>query len=214
VSDVNLQVVREFFELNLFHVLTNWQHDAALARFPDPRIQLFVKNARASAGDAQVDRLLLRPEDLPRIPRAVVEVRAWHADRFYPSVIESSPVLGQFAAEEALAFAAEVFGTREFVTILVISELPASTDNRQRAIQLIEALGIDHVIEFPVILQDVLDRISATGNYASPTLQTLRLLKRYGFIRRQQLEFAFPTEAPLASAAPRLDTAEVPEEDE
>ena len=68
MSLVNLQVVREFFELNLFHVLTPWKHDAA-TRTGDGA-QLLVVNARP--GRSLPLGQLIYPVDLPAIPRALV----------------------------------------------------------------------------------------------------------------------------------------------
>ncbi len=85
---------------------------------------------------------------------------------------------------------------------------------------MLRGFGISHVLEFSAVLADILHRINAYGNYApSDTLQTLRLLKRYDLVRRQQLEFGFPTEAPprqgglevetnLAEQVQELDTEE------
>ena len=44
MSDVNYQLVREFFELNLFNVLTHWQQDTGKSRAGDHGHQLFVEN--------------------------------------------------------------------------------------------------------------------------------------------------------------------------
>lgn len=213
MSDVNLQLVREFFELNLFHVLTHWQHDSMHARSLDPGLQLFAENHHAVAPPFDFD-FLLRPSDISAIPRALVEVRAWHADRFYPSVVESSPVLAQFVAQDSLSFARHIFGSDDFTTILVISELPASPEPRLRTIDLLRGMGIGHILEFPTLLRVLLDKVSANGTYASPTLQTLRLLKRYSLVRRQQLEFAFPTESPAYGIASLVDTAEARDDGE
>jgi len=210
VSDVNLQLVREFFELNLFHVLTHWQHESARPRAVEPGLQLLVENTQAPAG-ASEPGFVLSPEEVPALRRAVVEVRAWHADRFYPSVIESSPVLAQFATDDALGFARQLFGPTAFTTVLVISELPASPEPRTRSIHLLQQTGIGHVLEFPVVLRGILDKVAASGLYASPTLQTLRLLKRYGLIRRQQLEFKFPASGDHAT--PHVETAQEVQEE-
>ena len=210
MSDLNMQFVREFFELHLFHVLTHWQHDA-ITRISDAASLLFVEHTNPEA-HPNID-FLLHPNQVDLLHLAVVEVRAWHADRFYPSVIESSPVLGHVASDDVRQHAQSVFGTPEFTTILVISELPASPQPRQRALDLLRQLGIGHVVEFATLLQDILTRISAHGHYApSQTLQTIRLLKRYNFVRRQQLEFPFPLEAPPSSTPPAVH-AEVPPQD-
>ncbi|HEX73460.1 MAG TPA: hypothetical protein ENN65_09115 [Candidatus Hydrogenedentes bacterium] len=204
MSDLNTQLVREFFELNQFRVLTHWQHQK-LPRVADPSTMLFIERMHPDTAE-EID-FLLRAAQAPLIHRAVVEVRAWHADRFYPSVIESSPVLAHVAGEEVHALGLSVFDGADFTSILVISELPASLKRRARSLELLQEMGIGHVIEFPTILQAILERISAHGNYApSQTLQTLRLLKRYNLIRRQQLEFSFPTEAMAADAQPFLES--------
>ena len=195
MTDLNLQIVREFFELQLFHVLSYWGHEDAPARLSDPAAMLFVEQLRAQPR-RELD-FLLRAGDAAHLERAVVEIRAWHADRFYASVIESSTVLGHVASAETQALAGTVFDGRPYCTVLVISELPQGRQQRARAVQCLQEYGMNHIIEFPTILQEMLARINAYGNYApSSTLQTLRLLKRYHLVRRQQLEFPFTQELP------------------
>jgi hypothetical protein len=213
VSDVNLQLVREFFELNLFSVLTHWQHDSDRPRAVESGQQLFVENTHAVSG-SRPSEFVLRAQDISAIPRAVVEVRAWHADRFYRSVIESSPVLAQFVSEDALGLARHIFGTPDFVSILVISELPASPENRARSVELLQSFGIGHVLEFPAILGELLEKVTANGNYASVTLQLLRLLKRYHLVQRQQLEFNFLTEVAAVIPTPQIETVTSPVDEE
>jgi len=211
MDDVNLQLVREFFELNVFRVLTNWRQDPRQLRSGDNSGQLFVENAGIPT--TRELAFVLAAADIPAIERAVVEVRAWHADRFYPSVIEANPVLSQFVANDSLALAREVFADQPFTTILVLSELPVGLEQRAKSVELLQGTAIEHVLEFPVVLQGLLNRISATGTYtASQTLQTLRLLKRYKFIRNQQMEFAFSTEAPHAALHPPVETAHMPDD--
>lgn len=209
MSEINVQIAREFFELHGFRVLTHWPHDADGPRGADGTPLLFVEHCAPEARENL--EFLLRLEDIPALPRAVVEVRAWHGDRFYPSVVENNAVLAHVAGEEVRGLAEGVFGAGGFATVLVISELPQSPAPRRRALDLLRGLGIAHVLEFPVILAGLVQRVSAHAAYApSPTLQTVRLLKRYGFIRRQQLEFAFP-QASRAPARPAVvDVTEAP----
>jgi hypothetical protein len=183
--DVNLQLVREFFELNMFHVLTNWEQPG------EHGTQLFVENSNPLP--SRELEFILGAADVRAIERAVVEVRAWHGDRFYPSVIQLNPVLSHFADEASLALAREVFGSRTFTTVLVISELPVSPELQSRSVELLRAAGVGHVLEFPAILQDMVNKVSVSGTYAaSQTLEMLRLLKRYRLLRQEQLEFRFP----------------------
>lgn len=212
MADVNLQLVREFFELNLFRVVTNWQRDPSWQSSGEGSVQLFVESIRpVPLGEAS---FVLSPADTALLERAVVEVRAWHADRFYPSVVESNPVLSQFVGDEqARAMAEDVFGGAPYKTLLVVSELPASPQPRARSIALLRRAGLDHVLEFPVLLQDLLDKVSIHGNYvASTTLQTLRLLKRYKLVRNMQLEFPFRAEPPVPETTPLVDTSTDDEE--
>jgi hypothetical protein len=205
MPDVNLQLVREFFELNLFHILTNWGQEPWKQHTADYSAQLFVENT-APTPDAEPP-FRLAHADLSGIERAVVEVRAWHADRVYPSVIESNPVLSQFAGEPALALANEVFRGNPYRTILVISELPATAEQRDRSIQLLQDAGIQHVLEFPTLLRGILDAVDVNENYSgSTTLQTLRLLKRYELIRHQQMEFLFHSDAPAPRVTAPVET--------
>ena len=212
MSDVTIQLVHEFFELNAFHVMTHWRHDAPRSRPAEQGVQLFVENT-APAPARPLD-YVLRAGDVTAIPRALVEVRAWHAERFYASVVESNPVLFDVVREESLARARQVFGCADVPAILVISELPASQEARERSIALFQQGGITHLLEFPTILREILNIISPNSSYApSHTLQTLRLLKRYAFIRYQQLEFPFPTEPPIHAGRTHVDTAEEAAED-
>ncbi|MBI4557958.1 MAG: hypothetical protein HY706_10280 [Candidatus Hydrogenedentes bacterium] len=204
--DVNLQLVREFFELNLFRVLTNWQQPG------EHRAQLFVENSVPMAGPER--EFVLRPADLSSLECAVVELRAWHADRFYPSLIEANPGFGDFTKEEALALAREVFGPRTLTTILVISEMPATADQRQRSVELLQALGVHHVLEFPTVLQDLLAKVSVNGVYAaSQTLQTLRLLKRYRLVRHQQMELTFAADVGRLPSTGKVEAIATEEEE-
>jgi len=212
MADIDLQLVREFFELNRFQVTTHWrQHDPS--DHPEGGFQLFVQRA-TSPGEALLDTVM-QAGDLAQIERAVVEVRAWHADRVYASVIESNPVITQFAEPWALAPAREFFGTDIFKTIVVVSELPRSPNQRAQTLRRLDASGVDHLIEFPVILRDLTDRVVLTGSYAgSPTLQLLQLLKRYRLIQRQQLEFDFPS-GPARNPQPgEVETTILPEFDD
>lgn len=202
MSDVNLSIVREFFELNQFRVMTRWENEQGRSG-SDQGIQLYVTNTAPT----ELERaFVLSATEVRNVPRALVEIRAWHSDRFYPSVVENSAALRRIVEEESLNRASDHFETHDFATILVISELPASRDQRARSIELLQQTGVDHVLEFPVILQDILDRIDINTNYAaSPTLQLLRLLKAYRFIQNQQLELTFPTEPRYPLKPPEVD---------
>ncbi|MBI1321273.1 MAG: hypothetical protein GC168_20300 [Candidatus Hydrogenedens sp.] len=190
MSDLSLQIVRECFELHQFRAVPHWPMDEGGWNSAEAAPLLFIERLEPEPGTPE---FLLRAQDLPALRRAVVEVRAWHADKFYPSVVENNVVLGNVASAATRALAAQVLRAEDAAAILVVSELPRSPGPRQRSLELFRSKGIDHVLEFPTLLGAMLERISPHGSYApSPTLQAFRLLKRYGFLKRQQLEFEFP----------------------
>src|SRR5690606_14215459 len=119
LSDVNLSIVREFFELNQFRVMTRWEHDQNRSS-SDQGIQLYVTN---TAPVELARSFVLNAANLRGLTRALVEIRAWHSDRFYPSVIDNSAALRRIVEEESLNRASDHFETHDFATILVISEL-------------------------------------------------------------------------------------------
>jgi hypothetical protein len=207
MSDVNVQLVREFFELTGFRTMTFWQHDRLRARTADHGLQLFVENINAAPA-RELD-FVLHIGDTAVIERALVEVRPWHADRLYASLVEENSVLFEVAGEDSLSRARQVFGDNSFSTILVISELPTSPEARHRALTVFEKSNVNYLLEFPTVLHEIIQKINPNVSYSpSYTLQTIRLLKRYGFIRRQQLEFAFHNEPLITSAPPRMDLVE------
>lgn len=212
MAEIDLQLVREFFELNRFKVHTHWpQHDRDGGA--DSGAQLYVENA-ASAEAGETDPIL-QPALLPRLHRAVVEVRPWHTDRFYASLIEANPVLTQFAEPWALGHAQDFFGSDDFKRILVISKLPRTPEQREHVVRRLAQTSVDHVLEFPAILQDLAERTALSGTYTgSPTLQLLQHLKRYRLLRNQQLELSFPREPRPAGPSPRVDVTTPAEEAE
>lgn len=213
MSDINMQLAREFFELNLFYVLPHWQFEAD-QRDQDYMGALLFVEQHAPASTMELD-CLLRPGDIKGVQRAVVEVRAWHADRLYPSVIEANPVFARVASEQTRVLAESVFGCQDFKIMLVVSEFSSAPARREQAVKALRKLGIDHVIEFPTMLAEIVRLVSGQGSYApSHSLQTIRLLKRYGFIRRQQLELFFPAPSPDAPVLPKEGMADTRREEE
>lgn len=207
MTDIDLCLVREFFEMQKFRVMSNWQQHGSGPHRTDNGPQLFVENA--NPGPLRDLGVVLGPGDLTDLHRAVVEVRAWHSDRFYSSVIESNPVVTLFAEHDALALAREFFGGEPFKTILVISELPISPEQRGRAVELIRESHVDHLLEFPTVLRTLVDSVSVNGTYAaSHSLQTIQLLKKYRLVDDQQMEFKFPSRRGK-KAGPKVKAADL-----
>ena len=209
MSDVTHQIVRCFFELRGFRIWTNWRSGDG------PQFCVDNPNPAPSTVDKG---FLFYPLDMPSVERAAVAVRAWHGERLYPSVIEANPGLTAAFNDEMLHPADEYFQGQPYLKLLIVSEFPVSQQPRARVIELLRDSPVDHVMEYPALLQDLLNRVDVNSTYTgSPLLQTLRILKRYHFFRNQQLEFAFPHD-PDAMPLPHLDTTptgeDVPDDNE
>ena len=90
MSDVNLQLVKEFFELNGFMILTNRKHQLRkIGADWEYSIELLVANLDFVEANKDPD-FLLEARDLRAIPRAIVDVKGWHTEVFYPSTIEAA----------------------------------------------------------------------------------------------------------------------------
>jgi hypothetical protein len=77
------------------------------------------------------------------------------------------------------------------------SALPAGAEARQQSIELLRAKGIDAVIPFHTMLEDLIDQIEVNRNYQkSDLLQVIRILKNYGFFKEPQLELFKPRRKP------------------
>ncbi len=202
MTPIDAQLTREFFELNGFRVHTCW----AQSQRGDAVVQIYADNPSPIDGDTA--DLVLAAEAVRSLARIHVEVRPWHAERMYVSVIENNPILTHFARPESAEHARQFFEGESFSTVLVASEFPSNPEARARAISMLEASPVDHVLEFPTMLRYLINAVNVNGAYnASATLQLLQLLKRYRLIEHQQMEFLFPMEAPAPAQRSEVETA-------
>jgi len=192
VSDVSLELVQEYFELNNFMVLTRRKHRLTRrAESGEESIVLVVANLSPVEPD-QPPPVALGSDGIRGIHRAVIDVKGWHTDVFSSGLFESRSDVFALAGPGALAYAEETFGSTDFARILVVSELPHTPAARAKAESVVRSRGVDHVLEFPTILRGILDRIQTNYNYTeSDVLQLMRIVKRYGLVKDTQLEFEF-----------------------
>jgi len=187
VSDVSLQLVREYFELNFFYILPHWGIVAGQTKELETGSSLLFVEQQGKPNRAEPE-FLLRSGDIAALHRAAVEVRAWHGGKLYSSAIGATSLFSRVASRQTHDLATALFKSDNYKIVLVVSELPISEPAKKAALEKLHARGIHHVIEFRTILGDLLRQISAQGNYGpSKTLQTLKLLKRYGFIHPEEL---------------------------
>ncbi|MDA1087390.1 MAG: hypothetical protein O2901_10285 [Verrucomicrobia bacterium] len=189
MSAVNEWIVREYFESLGF--LTSQPHKYVAVgrhREADEEFDLLVVNPRAET--------LVIPEhqvwtgrDLPGIKRAIVAVRGWHSGRFSVATFENSPELLRIVEPDVLEAAGQRLGPGPVAKILCLPKLPASGELKKDTIAVLKAKGIDGVLPFQTILQELIKSVDANQHYEkSDLLQLLRMLKSYDLIRDSQLE--------------------------
>jgi hypothetical protein len=186
---MNEQIVREYFELLGFFVIQPGKYQVA---------------ARKKKAVEEIDMLICRPDgpggpvpehglwgskELHGVERALVSVRGWHTDRFSPAVLDKSPELFRFAEEDVLKKAGVFLGEGPVAKILCLSDLPASKNLRKQALDTLRDRGIDGIVLFGQMLQELAAAIDVKHNYEkSDVLQMLRILKNYDLLREPQME--------------------------
>jgi hypothetical protein len=189
VSAVNETIVREYFEGLGFLVNLLRKHGVpARPKTAEEEIDLLVVNPRAGENRLP-DRLVWTAADLKTVARAVVAVRGWHTERFYPSTFEQQADILKFVEAEPLRFARKTLGSGPLAKVLCLPRFAQSPDLRNKALEALKARGVDGVITFETILAELVARVDVSRNYErSDTLQLLRILKCYDLFRDSQLE--------------------------
>lgn len=197
MAGVDELIVREYFEMNGFLVrqLRKYQVHSRAKR-SEEELDLIVYNPTFKA-DNRKPNLLLFSSELPLIQRAVVVVKGWHSQKFTPATLRSSSEIFKFLEKDVLKQAEGLFDMEEkqveqmgsFLKILVIPGLPTHEPHKSQSIDLLKKSGIDAILSFRSMLQDILGKVEVNHNYQkSDMLQILRLLKNYDMIKSPQMD--------------------------
>lgn len=193
-------IVREYFELNGFFVrqLRKYSVHSRKKRV-DEEIDLIVYNPSASS-DRKPSGFQLFSADIMDIRRAIVVVKAWHTSRFTPSMLRSSSRVFDFLKKDVLSKAETYFSYDEsevdsdttksegFTKILILPGLPTSDPHRTESIDLLKERGIDSIITFSTILENLLRNVEVNHSYQkSDLLQLMRILKIYDMVKEPQM---------------------------
>ena len=194
-------IVREYFELNGFFVrqLRKYLVHSRKKR-ADEEIDLVVYNPSASSSSGETVGFQLFSADMSKISRAIVVVKAWHTSRFTPAMLKSSSRVFDFLKKDVLNKAETYFSfgesvddneavdPRDFTKILVLPGLPTSDPQRTESIQLLKGQGIDGIITFSTILENLLRNVEVNHSYQkSDLLQLMRILKIYDMVKEPQM---------------------------
>lgn len=204
--DENL--VREYFELNGFLVrqLRKYQVQSRKKR-ADEEIDLLVYNPRPQKTD-QPRSFQMFASDISAIERALIVIKGWHSTRFTPNMLRSSSRIFDFLKKDVLDQAKDFFDHDEefansqspLLKILVIPSLPLKQIDRQESLNLLKEQGIDGIITFQTVLENMLRLLEVNHNYQkSELLQLMRLLKVYDMVKPPQMEiFSAQRDNPLS----------------
>ncbi|MGA2220711.1 MAG: hypothetical protein ABSH21_02850 [Verrucomicrobiia bacterium] len=189
MSAVDETIVREYFESHEFLVCQRRKYIVqARQKMAHEEVDLVVLNPRAVAGGEPLE-FEIASESLNRVARAVVAVKGWHTEVFAPGVLAHQPKIFGFVEKGVLDKAARLVGGEGLLKILVVPGLPRNAKLRQQSIEVLRAKGVDGVISFRSILQELIASVHTNRNYQkSDLLQILRLLKNYDLLKEPQLE--------------------------
>jgi hypothetical protein len=189
MSAVDETIVREYFETHGFLVSQRRKYIVqAREKSGDEEVDLIVLNPRATTPSEPVD-FELTSETLGKVARAIVAVKGWHTEVFAPGVLAHQPKIFRFVEKRAVEEVQRLVGGDGLLKILVVPGLPRDAKTRERSIELLRAKGVDAVISFRSILQELIAGVRTNRNYQkSDLLQILRLLKNYDLLREPQLE--------------------------
>jgi len=188
MSAVDETIVREYFEAHGFLVCQRRKYIVqSRKKTSDEEVDLIVLNPRATGerpAEFEIDSAALA-----RVPRAIVAVKGWHTETFAPGVLAHQPKIFRFVEKRALDEAARLVGGDGLLKLLIVPGLPRDEKTRQRSIEVLKSKGVDGVISFRAILQELIAGVKTNRNYQkSDLLQILRLLKNYDLLREPQLE--------------------------
>ena len=188
MSAVDENIVREYFEGHGFLVCQRRKYIVqARQKTAHEEIDLIVVNPAAS-GEALPD-FEISPGALSRVARAIVAVKGWHTEVFAPGVLAHQPKIFGFVEKRALEEAQRMAGGETLTKILIVPGLPRDAKTRQRSIEVLRSKGVDGVISFRSILQELIAGVRTNRNYQkSDLLQVLRLLKNYDLLKGSQME--------------------------
>ena len=189
MSAVDESIVREYFEAHGFLVCQRRKYVVqARQKTADEEINLIVLNPRATASESPLG-FEITSDSLNHVARAVVAVKGWHTEVFAPGVLAHQPRIFRFVEKSAVEEAQRLVGSEGLVKMLVVPGLPRNAKVRQQSIDVLKSKGVDGVISFRSILQELIASVHTNRNYQkSDLLQILRLLKNYSLLREPQLE--------------------------
>lgn len=201
MSGFSEHIVREYFEVNGFSVRPLRKYAVQnRKRNAEDSIDLVVDNQSMEVGEA-ISNFQLFSGDVLRLERAVVSVVSWHSSRFTPSILQSSRKVFEFLKKDVLnkmhqflnmdadgIDGAVAKNSQSFTKLLILPGLPTSEPQRSESIAMLKEHGVDGIIAYSTILENLLRYVEVNHSYQnSQLLQMLRILKLYDMLKTPQM---------------------------
>lgn len=190
MASVNELIVREYFEtLGFFVIQPNKHQVVARHKHDAEEIDLLISRPGQAGVFNTPKKVVWDSDDLVKVQRAVVSVRGWHTDRFSPATLKKNPEIFRFTELPVIKEARKILGSGSITKILCVSDLTASTDLHDETLAMMRENGVDGVLSFRTMLQELVDHLDTAKNYEkSDLLQILRILKIYDLLKDAQLD--------------------------
>lgn len=181
-------VVREYFEC-LGFLVRQERKFVGPARQEEEDGDFWVVNLQP-VGVGGALPFVLDSGSLGRVARAVIGLRGWHWEVLSAARVGAEPEMLRFVEAGAWRRALRALGSEPApLRILVVSGLPRSEAERREVVELLRRRGVDGVLPMRTVLMELVGAVEPNRNYVKSDLfQTLRLLKRYGFLTVPQME--------------------------
>ena len=192
-------IVREYFELNGFFVRQLRKHAVQTRKKQAEEVDHLVVYHPEVSADANFGFQLFA-SDMANLRRAVIGIKGWNASKFSPAILKSSPKTCDFLKKEVIAKLDAYFQIEEledesavdpyqdYPKLIVLPAFPSSDAHREECTSLLKEKGVDGVIVFSTILENLLRHVAVNHSYSkSELLQMLRVLKIYDMIREPQM---------------------------
>ncbi len=177
MSEVILEIVEEFFQQRRY--------------FTARHGNLILVKRNKKAGESSLDTgFILDETTIENIPAAVVKAVGWHTCKITARILETFPEIIEFAKDDEIKKLTDWFNKETFKKLLVIPQLPAHIELKEKVLTKLQDTGIDHLMTIPTIIYGVIDKIEPRKVYPSPICDLLRILKFYNIISptKQQME--------------------------
>ncbi|MGB9693532.1 MAG: hypothetical protein ACPLYF_01670 [Fervidobacterium sp.] len=163
--EVNEEIVKQYFELQGYFVLTNVSFWKAPGK-------------RGIKGRGDIDLVMFHPIKKEAV---IAEVKGWHEEKMTGAYFKDKETynrLFSFVSNEAMREAHAKLGTRRIKKVLIVPDY--NEDFKQKALT-----KVDEILNFRDVLGGIIKEVKKKPKepYKSEVLQMIRLLSKYGFLK-------------------------------